>query len=368
MTNRLPMVLTSGALALLALAGCRPPPVTATESRIMNLAARVEVSPQALPQLGAVSGLAVALMTETLSDLDPTRPGSDINKLNRVAQTVRLQVSRSTFRLIDLAHYYGELTDGAFDMTTAPLENVWGLDGSQPEEIPSDELIAGVRAGVGHHAVQIFDQGAVAFTQPETQIGFRLLGPAYAVDIAILDLRRRGYGNLSVQLGPVHRVLGSPTPDLPWRAELPHPTETSTALGSIRLDGTKTALVVNRRHDPVIQIGTNTIGTVIDPRTGKPAEGTHLVAVLAPSATMAQALAQALMVVGVDQAPALLAHFPKCEALLVPDQAALEIWRTDGFAERLALGTNVVATQHTLAVEHIIPADEPAAAEPAPAP
>lgn len=362
------MVVSAVALAVLALAGCRRPPVTSTETLVKDLPARVEVGVASAPQLGAVSGLAVALMTDTLADLDPTRPGSDINKLNRVAQTVRLQVSRTTFRLIDLAHYYGELTEGAYDMTTAPLENLWGLDGRQPEEEPSDELIAGVRAGGGQDAVQIFDQGAVAFTERGTQIGFRLLGPAYAVDIAVLDLRRRGYGNLSVKLGPVQRVLGSPTPGQSWRAVVPHPTEAAAEVGSVRLDGNKTTLVVNRRYDADARIGTNRIANVIDPHTGRPATGTALVAVLAPSATMAQALAQALMVVGLERAPTLLARFPKCEALLVPDKDTLEIWPTDGFAERLTLSTNLVATRHDLVVDQVIQADEPAATAPAPVP
>lgn len=325
-------------LLVLAAGGCRPPPSPVVESLVDRKPAAVEVAPDLMKRRDEIAGLALAHMTETIADLDPGRAGSDLNKLNRVAHSVRLQVSRNTFRLIDLAHHYSERTGGAFDLTAAPLESLWGLRGGPaPVEEPPPELIEGVRQGVGRQHLEIFDQGAVAYTSAGTQIGLDLIGQAYAVDLAILELRRREFSRVRVQLGGAQRALGPYRENHPWMAALTHPFQTGTNLGTVALAPPHPALVVVRLNEHTIQIGTNTYGHILDPRTGQPAHGTALAAVLGPSATMAHALAQALVVVGVEQAPGLLAQFPKCEALLVPDGPAPELWRTAGFAARLNL-------------------------------
>ena len=329
----------------IGLAGCRPPPDRVVESSVLNHPMRVEISAEAKQTPGDAAAEAQRLMEGVLKDLDPGRPGSDIYKLNQVANTVRLQVSRSCFRLIDLARHYSERTDGAYDLTAAPLEEVWNCAGGQLAEAPADQLIEGVLAGVGYRFVEIFDQGAVAFTMQGTRIGFRLLGPAYAVDLAILDLRRRGYDNLIIQVGGIHRVLGARTLDQSWTVELPD------SMGQVRVGGAKPALAVLQARQPPLQVAGRLYSHVLDPRTGRPSEGTAWVAVLAPSATMAQVLAEALLVAGIGQAPALLAQFPKCEIMVRPDDQATATGCTKGFAQRLKLRDAAAGQPTTLTAE-----------------
>lgn len=325
-----------GILLLLAAVagGCRPTPSPVVTSLVRQQPAEVEVAAHQMERRNEIAGLALAHINSTVAELDPDKPGSDLNKLNRVANSVRLQISRNTFRLIDLAHHYSERTGGAYDLTAAPLETLWGVNGAPaPAEEPPAELIRGVMKGVGRHHVEIFDQGSVAFTSPGTQIGLDRIGQAYAVDLAILELRRRAISDVRIQVAGYHRILGDRGRGVPWRALLPHPFLAGTNLASIRLAPPLPALAVLELHKQTLTMGTQTYSTILDPRTGRPAQGTALAAVLAPSATMASALAQALLVAGVEQAPALLAQFPKCEALLVPDQQPAELWRTEGFAE-----------------------------------
>jgi thiamine biosynthesis lipoprotein len=356
-----------GLVFLIALgSGCRRDQAPALNTRVADYPARVEVDVRQAQQLNEISGLAIALMSDTLSDLDPARPGSDINKLNRVASTVRLQVSRSTFRLLDLAHHYAELTGGALDFTAAPLEKIWGLHGQIPEEIPSAALIEGTQAGVGHLFVEIFDKGAVAFTSPNTQIDLGPLGAAYAVDLATLDLRQRGFNTVRLQLGGIQRVLGRPHEQQAWSALLPAPSATLTNLGTVRLDHPHTALAVVQLYDPPLLIANTLFGHVLDPRNGRPAKGTLLTAVLAPSATLAQALAQALLVVGLDDAPALLPLFPKCEVLMIPDRQPEELWMTRDFAERFSADPSFTGTFQTLEPQIVTPAASDEAAPSAP--
>ncbi len=329
-------------------AACQRETKTSTESVIANHPSRIEVGPEHAPQLAPAANFAFGVMTATLETLDPERPDSDLNKLNRVANTVRLQVSRNTFRLLDLIHHYSGLTEGAIDPTAFPLEKAWGLHGKVPEEEPSPELLAALRIGVGRDFVELFDQGAVAFTSPNTQISLGRLGVAYAVDLAALDLRRRSYPSVHVQLGSFQRVLGQRANAQPWMSIIPHPFLDGTNVGMAVLKGTQTSLAVRRLYDQPLKVGDHLYGGILDPRNGRPAEGTALVAVTGPSTTMAAALAQALLVVGLKGAPELLSAFPKCEALVIPDQQPEELWMTSGWRERFTAAADSTNQQHTL--------------------
>lgn len=347
-------------LLVLCLSGCKPEPALVQESTIHGLPVRLEVAtlPPAPPVL--MASVIQPVLEGTLKSMDPSDPASDIGKLNRVANTVRLQVSRNLFRLIDLAHHYSERTGGLFDLTAYPLDEVWGWPGYQLEEPPSDALIEGIKTGVDYSFVEIFDQGAVAFTMPGTRLGFARIGPAYALDLALLDLRRRGYRDLLLQVGPMYRALGSRGQENPWRVDIPHLSGTNL-VGNVGLDGAKSTLVILHANRPGIQAGGRNYNHIIDPRTGHPAEGTVLVAVLGPSATMAQVLAETLMVGGLDQAATLLGLFPKCEALMIPSRDPREVWTTSEFARRLRLDTSQAWSPMTLdrVEEEVSPPPEP---------
>lgn len=270
----------------------------------------------------------------TSDTLDPRGSGSDIAKINRVANMVRLQVSYNTFRIIDLAHHYGELTGGAFDITAAPLEALWGFGAKPPEEAPPEEIIEAARLGVGSDKLQIFDQGSVALTTPLTRLGLGDMIQAYGVDLAILEMRRQHVPGALLHWGRSHRALGNAAAGHPWTALVPHPFEEGRNLGEVLLLPPGAALVVVCLYDRSVTLEGTRYGHVIDPRTGRPARGTALAAVSGPTATQAHALARALVVLGIEEGSSILQDFDRCEALVVPDRKPLEAWMTPGLASR----------------------------------
>ena len=59
------------------------------------------------------------------------------------------------------------------------------------------------------------------------------------------------------------------------------------------------------------------MGHIIDPRTGRPADGVYSATVVAPDATAADALATAFYVMGVEQSREFCANHPEIAAVLV---------------------------------------------------
>lgn len=320
-------------LALAVGTGCRGRGPAAEDLAFGEAPCRVEVAPGHESELGPSAAVVRDVVSGVLASLNIDDPKSEIAKINRVASTVRLQVSLNTFRIIDLAKHGAEGTDGAYDFTLGELGRLWGFGGPAPDEAPSDDLIDATRAGVGHDNVEVFDQGSVALTSPLTQVDVGDLKRSYAVDLGILELRRRRMGPVLLRFGDSVRALGRPTSQRPWSIALPHPFEPAASVGAADLDDLP-ALAMARLYERSTKIQGKTYGHILDARSGRPAEGTVFAAVLGPTATQAHTLAYALVVLGVEKGRHVLPAFPRYEAFIIPDRQPLELWMTPGFAKR----------------------------------
>lgn len=335
---------------MLGLAGCRDPGPRHATLDVRGQPAHLQVASGPRDQLPLAVGLAGKTLIAAHDSLDPRRAESDIAKINRVANMVRLQISYNTFRVIDLAHHYGELTGGAFDITAASLEALWGFGAKPPTEVPDDEVLEATLLGVGSDKLQVFDQGSVALTTPLTRIGLGDLLPAYAVDLAIIELRRSKVEGALLQWGRAVRALGEPAPGQTWTTDIPHPFEGELPLGRLALARPGAALVLVHLYDRSVTLDGHTYGHVIDPRTGRPVEDTVLAAVLGPTATQAHALARALVVLGVERGATILPEFPRYEVLVIPNRKPVEAWMTPGFADRFTVAAGRNITTHEIAV------------------
>lgn len=320
------------ALALLGAAGCGNRGPREQSFAFGEAPCRIEVAPGAEGQLATAAAIVRDTVSSVLAALDAEDPKSEIGKINRVAGTVRLQVPLNTFRIIDLAQHSAEQTGGAYDFTLGRLGALWGFGGPAPDEIPSDDLIDATRAGVGYENLEVFDQGAVALTSPLTIVDLGDLKRPYAVDLSILEMRRRRLGPALLRFGDSLRVLGRAAADRPWSADVPHPFNSAASAGAVTLDDLP-ALAMVRLYERTVTIQGRTYGHVLDPRAGRPAEGTALAVVIGPTATQAHALAYALVVLGVENGAKVLPGFPRYEALVIPDRQPLELWMTPGFAQ-----------------------------------
>jgi len=218
------------------------------------------------------------------------------------------------------------------------LEDLWGFRNQPPPPQPlSGSLVRAALSGAGMEKVAFDEDGMVRFTASGVRIGLLGLAGGYAIDTGIKELREQGLADVLVNLGGTSiRCLGSAGPDRPWQVPLYNPAAVEERLGTISLMAGG-AMATRRLYDGYVRIEGKRYGQLIDPRTGYPAEGTLGVSILAPTATEAYALATALLVAGLEEAPAILAGFPRCQALIIPDRQPLELWVTDGFGPNLTV-------------------------------
>ena len=119
-------------------------------------------------------------------------PTSEIADLNRRAARTPVRVSPPVFALLQHARKLSEETEGAFDITIAPLLGAWGFLGGTGH-LPAPAVLEAARELVGMALVQ-FDPEAssIRFARSGVMLDLGAIGKGYAVECAAELLREAG--------------------------------------------------------------------------------------------------------------------------------------------------------------------------------
>lgn len=254
------------------------------------------------------------------------RPSSELSQLNARAAEEWVAVSPPLFRLLETALTLSRLTQGAFDPTIAPLVKAWGFVGASGAWA-DDDSIAAAREIVGAGRVALDAAAcAVRFDRPGVALDLGAIGKGYAVECAAEILRENGVSRALIHGGTsTVAAIGDG-----WRVAVADPSDAENTLAVLTLDDGD-ALSVSAVHGKAF-VGPDggVYGHVLDPRLGRPVSGASLAAAVLPSATETDALSTALLVLGADGLPTLIAFRPILSALVVADGGAL--FSTGAFA------------------------------------
>lgn len=261
---------------------------------------------------------ALDLVEALEAQLTVYRDDSEVSQINQTASQFAVPVEQRLFRLIEQARQlYGE-TAGALDITSGPLSDVWGFS-RREGRVPSAEQIEAARQFVGMQHVDLdAARQTVMFRQSGMSINFNSLGKGYALDRMVELLTSHGVDDVLLQGGKSSVLARGNQPGsggTGWRVGVRHPLRNDQPLAEIILhdqalstSGAGTQFFIRRGQR---------YGHILDPRTGRPAEGLYSVTVLAPTATEAEGLSTAFYVMGTQKAAEYCAARPEFAALLV---------------------------------------------------
>jgi thiamine biosynthesis lipoprotein len=175
----------------------------------------------------------------------------------------------------------------------------------------------------------------VAFRRPGMSINFNSMGKGYALDRAAELLAANGVDDFLLQGGKSSVLARGDQPgsdEAGWRVGVRHPLRANERMAELVLhnqalstSGAGTQFFIRRGMR---------YGHILDPRTGRPAEGLFSATVIAPTAAEAEGLSTAFYVMGPEQAAEYCAARPEIAALLVAPGDR------DGDARLIALGPN----------------------------
>jgi FAD:protein FMN transferase len=295
-------------VALVALTGCGSPARPAQfAGATMGTTYHVTVIAADTPaRREAVQAAIDTVLREVDRTLSTYRDDSELARLNHDPSRDWISVSPELWQVLEQARQVSLATNGAFDITVAPLLDVWGFSaaGAGPAAVivpPTPlQLEQALRAiGQGRLELRQAPVPAVRKTVPGMHLTVDGIAPGHAVDRIALALDALHYRDYMVEIGGEVRVRGERPGGGAWRIaiEVPRALAREPLVG-LRLRDMAVSTSGDYR-DARIDADGRAYSHTLDPRTGRPVTGALAsVTVLDPLAARADALATALIVMG----------------------------------------------------------------------
>jgi len=255
---------------------------------------------------------------ELEAQLTVYRDDSEVSLLNQNAAADLVAVERRLFELLIRCAELTTATAGAFDVTAGPLIKAWGFfrrQGKVPS--PADRQRALDCVGMRH--VELDANGrTVRFRRPGVELNFGSIGKGYALDRGAEILRARGVRSALLHGGgsSVSAIGCQPNQPSGWPVGIRHPWRDGR-LGIVHLrDRSLGTSAATYQH---FEYNKKRLGHLLDPRTGRPAEGIASATAVAATAAEADALATAFYILGVEKTRLYCQTHPGIGAVLLPD-------------------------------------------------
>jgi thiamine biosynthesis lipoprotein len=242
------------------------------------------------------------------------RPDSEIGRINAAAGQETVSVGHETFHVLAEAQRIGEMSGGAFDVTTHPLTRLWRA-ATGTGRLPSRREIDVAVSSVGFDRLSL-DPRSRSVQLRDHGMGLDLGGIAkgYAVDLAAEALAQGGVGGGLVNGGGDLRVVGSAPQGGAWRIGIRHPLVPSALLVSVLAQDE--GIATSGNYFNFFEVGGTRYGHLLHPRTGRPADAPLSATVIATSTMQADGLATAAMIRG-GEALAFIRQSAKVEGIVV---------------------------------------------------
>lgn len=267
-------------------------------------------------------------------------PFNNQSVITAVNQNKNPEVNEMFSDVFNLAEQVSQETDGAFDITVAPMVNLWGF-GFKKGISPSKQKIDSLRQIVGYNKVSLRD-GHVIKADKRIMLDCSAIAKGYGSDVVARYLRSKGITNFMIEIGGEIVTSGKSEKRLPWKIGVTKPTDdslnTNQELETV-LNVTDKAMATSGNYRNFYYKGGKKYAHTIDPKTGYPVQHSLLSStVLASNCATADAYATAFMVLGIDKAKVVLQKHPELMAYFIyagPD-GKMKVWFSPSLRDKIA--------------------------------
>ncbi len=263
---------------------------------------------------------------------------SELSNINFSTISGWQSISDDLFEVIDHAINVSLKTNGAFDITIAPLVNLWGFGPDKLQnKIPTDEIIELTKKNTGYKKISIDkSQKKISKLDPNLHIDLSGIAKGFAVDKIARYLDKRGFKNYLIEIGGELIGKGLNKDNEIWQIGIENPNNNSDTIKRIiRLKDM--AMATSGNYMNYFEKDGVRYSHTINPVTGKPIK--HKLAsvtVFDNSAMNADALATAFMVLGPEKALSLANNLKIAVYLIIKDGKSFEEKYNDYFTPYLS--------------------------------
>lgn len=235
----------------------------------------------------------------------------------------------------NIAKEISNLTAGALDITVGGVVQAYGFANKNKQEL-SESLLDSLLQFVGIKNVKIDNNKKLIKTYKETQLDFNAIAQGYTTDMISKFFLKKGVNNFIVDVGGEVYCKGQKPNNKMWSVAIEKPSNNPNA-------ERKYNITINLKDKGIVTSGSyrkfyieNGIkySHTIDPKTARPVKHSLLSAsVIAKDATIADGLATAFMVMGLDKTKEFLLKHKEYAAYLIysNNKGEMLTWQSDNF-------------------------------------
>lgn len=266
------------------------------------------------------------------NSLSPFNKRSVITRIN---DNTDLSADSMLVYVYNMARSISEETQGAYDITVAPLVNAWGF-GFKTQAFPDSAKIDSLRRVVGYRKIRLTPEGKFEKRDPRVMLDCSSIAKGFGVDCVARLLESKGIRNFMVEIGGEVVVKGENPKMEKWRIGINRPVDDSLAVNQelqTVLEITDAGMATSGNYRNFYYKGGKKYAHTIDPRTGYPVQHNILSStVIADNCAKADAYATAFMVLGLDSAKIICNAHPELDAYFIYEdkEGKLRTYSTEG--------------------------------------
>jgi thiamine biosynthesis lipoprotein len=310
--NRTLFYLPAAALACLGACGPKNEAAYTRSEFVMSVPAQIKVYGA---DEAAGKPVADAILKEwkrVEDEFSFSEPYSMTSVVNKKAYGEWVKIDEELFHLIGLSLDYYKLTDGAFDITFAPLWPIW-KEAASTRKMPVKEDIARALANVGSGYVQVdAARRMVRFSRPvQINMGGVLRGYCFARAYRVLKELHPAYP-VELRLGGNMLAYGRRN----WEYRLMDPFNEDNLFGKFLFDEGVVMSSSGKEH--FVQIEGKLYSDILDLKTGYPLKDFSALVVYMPNLDEEDFLSTTVLaVMGREKAFSLLSHMKNYTAVWI---------------------------------------------------
>lgn len=277
----------------------------------------------------------VAKLKEVDAALSMFNEQSTISKINN---NQAVEPDKMFLDVFQLAQQISQDTQGAFDITVAPLVNIWGFGFKHGQE-PTKHAIDSLRQFVGYQKVS-YDGKTIQKQDPRIMLDCSAIAKGYGTDVVARLMDEKGVKNYLVEIGGEVVTRGISEKRVPWKIGVTKPTDDSLHIGNelqTVLNVTDKAMATSGNYRNFYYKGGRKYAHTINPKTGRPVQHNILSAtVLCNQCAKADAYATAFMVMGLDKAREVLERNPDLMVYFIyDDKGQNKVWYSPSMKDKI---------------------------------
>jgi FAD:protein FMN transferase len=262
------------------------------------------------------------------------RPDSELSQINAAAGKKAIKVSPETLSVIQKSVWTSKESEGVFDITFEAMHGLWKFDEDREDNIPSASAVSAARGLIDYRKIKIDpDKSTVMLEKLGMRMSLGGIAKGYAVDAAVRVLSEAGLTSFLAQAGGDLYIKGRKPDGSAWRSGVrdPRGKNENDIFASLEVEDHAFSTAGDYERS-FIKDGKR-YHHIIDPRTGYPATASRTVTIWAKDAFTADAIDDAVFILGPEKGLKLVESIDDCGAVIIDEHN--KVWISSRLKPRL---------------------------------